>query len=320
MASRLLILAVAPFSEAALLVGPLAARRALIAGDHVTLVTSPAAADLVRALGLADEVWETGEEGKRPHSAREAVSAASLLVRTKRRRFDAVVDIAPKPMSMIASLLATGGRSVTSARRYSDVILGSRAKASGPDDPVERIAGLIGVATVAASPEVALDPESNEWVERALAAIGYDSGPVVAVQTSGLWPPDRFVDVAARLRSGFGAWVVTLDAPRTAQGAREMADALGGHVLGVASPTGARFVAVLARASLVVTDDPATAAMATFLGAPSVLVAGSGGMLPTLHDRIVLASSEARSIDPDAVFEAAAKLVGKPRTSSLFRS
>lgn len=317
---NILILAVAPFHDAALLVGPLAARRELLRGDRVTVATTAGAADLVRALGIADEVWEVGESGRAPRDARDAYRSASLLFKARKGRFGSVIDLFPKPLSMAAALAATGGRAVTASPRYGELLRGSRATVSGPDDPVDRIAGLIGVATVAADVVHTLDAQSQAWVERALGAIGYDGGPVVSVVSSGMWPDARFVDVASRLRDGYQAWIVALDTPRGPGRAREIAEALGGHVLGVSAPTGARFLAALARSSVLVTDDVGAAATATILGVPSVVVASSAGpRLATHHDRIVLAAGDAAHIDPEAVLDAASKLVGKPRTSRLFR-
>ena len=317
---NILILAVAPFADAAMLVGPLAVRRELLRDDRITVVTTAGAAEVVRALGIADEVWEVGATGRAPRDARDAYRTASMLLKARKGRFGSVIDLFPKPLSMVAALAATGGRSITASPRYGDLLLGSRAAAFGHDDPIERIAGLIGVATVAAELLHTIDPESHVWVERALGAIGYDGGPVVSVVSTGLWPVERFVDVASRLRDGYQAWIVALDAPRGERNAPKIAEALGGHVLGVASPAGSRFLAALARSSVLVTDDLGAAAIATLLGVPSVVVAASGARLPTLHDRVVLTAPEAQHIDPDSVLDAASKLVGKSRTSQLFQN
>lgn len=320
-ARRVLVIAAAPFRDAALLVGPLATRRAVFRGEHVTVAAPAGVCEVVGALGLADEVWETPEEGWAPRSAAGAVRAASVLMKAQRGRFDAVFDLFPGAATMAAAWLASGGRSIHASPGYGDVVFRSRAaSAAAAGDPVERIAGVLGVAALAGASAFAPAREADDWFERALGATGYEGGPVVVVHTSGLWPRHGFAEVAGRLRSALGAWIVALDAPRGARNAPQIAEAIGGSVLALAAPPGPRFVAALARASLVVTDDAGVAALATFVGVRAVLVTRSGEpALPTLTDRFVLAASEPERIAPDAVFDAASMLLGRSRTSSLFR-
>jgi ADP-heptose:LPS heptosyltransferase len=318
MATRTLILALASFGDAALAVGPLAARRAARPDERVTLAGAAGVCEIAASLRLADEVWETG--GGAAPGAWDLVRTAQFLVRARRARFDAVVDLFPRFGSMVASWLAMGGRAASSTSRYVDAFLKAKSAVQGSIDPVDRIAVLLGVDPNAAGLELRSEPESDAWVERALRAIGYrGGGPVVVVHTSGRWPLSAFAEVAARLRSGFGAWPVALDTPREAGLARQLAGALGGSVLGVTAPSGPRFIAALERASLVVTDDMSVAHLAGLGHVPAALAARRGpfrlGPRPGLR---VLDAEAPVAAGASAVYDAACELMSKHRTASLF--
>src|SRR5262249_22327292 len=126
-------------------------------------------------------------------------------------------------------------------------------------------------------------------------------------------PAADFAEVVDRLRGAFGSWPVAVDTPREGGRARQLAGALGGSVLGIAAPSGAKFVAALARASLVISDDPSTADLAWLGRVPSLLVKTGGpyALAPRSGLRVVDAGRA-------SVYEAACELLNNHRTASLF--
>ncbi len=323
---RTLILALAPFGDAALVVGPLAAWRAARPDEHVTLAGATGVCEIVTTLGLVDEVWEAGGALQRKATADKSspvvvaaagsadlYRSASLLLRARRARFDSVVDLFPKPGSLLVSW-AAGGRRSKSGEKYLDAFLKGRS-AQAPVDPVDRIAALLGVDTKDVGLDLRSDPESDAWIERALSAIGYRGGGSIAVvHSNDRWTTMGFVEVADRLRVAFNAWPVALDTPRESGLARHIAGGLGGSVLGVAAPSGARFIAALERASLVVTDDMSVAHLARLGHVPAVFVSTGGpyALAPSAGLEVVDAS------DTEAVYDAACVLITKHRTGALF--
>lgn len=298
---RLLVLALAPFPDALQAVEPLAARRRARPGESVTFAGPPGACDIARALGLSDACWDVGPT-RRESKALSLYRTGVLLTRVRRGRFDEVVDLFPHLRSLAAAKLATPRRSRADAA-FVEAVFRIRAKAPGGYDPRERIARLLEVDPDRREAAVDFMPdlESDRWIERALAATGYHGGePVIVVHASGVWPSDRFVDAAGRLRSALGARVVFIDTPREGKDAHTLAATLGGSVLGVGAPPAGRYLAAIARASVVLTDDAGTAQIATYLGAPAVLAAGE--------------------LTAEAAFDAACKLVRRERTGALFRT
>jgi len=213
-----------------------------------------------------------------------------------------------------------GGRSIGDPMAYVEAILSKGARKRAPVDPLLRLSQQLGVGDEASSIEIIPNAESDAWMERALASIGYKGGgAIVAVHSSGPWPADRFVDVASRLRSQFNAWVVALDTPAGGHFAKRFAGAVGGSVLGMGSPSGERFLAALARSSIVLTDDAGVANIAALARVRTVFVdIGVPSIVPQRRVMEVCGGPTAEAVSADAVHDAACSLMGRDRTSTLF--
>lgn len=309
---RTLLLALAPFAESALLVGPLAERRRARPEERITVATDAGVCELVDALGLAEAVWEVGASGLVAPGAVGVYRSAALFARARREKFDRVVDLFPKVQSMAASWLAVGGKAASDTSRYVDALFKTKQAVEKRVAPVERIAALLEVDVEHPTFELSPRPDADAWVERALAAIGYAGGsPVVVVHSSGGLGDSEFVELASRLRTAFGAWIVVLDTPKASGSAKTIGGAVGGSVLAVGAPTGARFVAAVERASLVVTDDTGAAYIAGLGHVPAVLVPRPGAVE-------IPARSDLRVVEAGGAYDAACELLSRHRTGSLF--
>jgi hypothetical protein len=298
--TRTLVLALAPFRDAALLVGPLAARRRRRSGEHVTVAGPAGLCDILGTLRLADEVWEIDPPRPSASGVVGLYRSVALLAKARSGRFDDVVDLFPSARSVLSAWLGAGTKAAPGTARFVDSLIKRRAGGGAPPaSPLARTAGMLGVAPDDAGPELRSEPDADAWIERALGATGYRGGvPVVAVHTADVWPSERFVEVATRLRAALGAWLVVVDTPREPGPATALGGALGGSVLALGAPSGSRFVAVVERASLVLTDLEAVAALATFGHVPALDVTG---------------------LDAESAYDRACTLVGRTRTGSLFK-
>ncbi|MBK6313502.1 MAG: hypothetical protein IPF53_04065 [Blastocatellia bacterium] len=316
--SNTLILALAPLAESAMLLEPLAARRSTNPGERITLAGCPALCEIAKSLGLVADAWEVAPASDSSRSATSVIGAVSLLAKARRGAFDLVIDLFPRVASGLASIVAAGPSAPNG--NPLEGMFRSRSRAMGLVDPVSRMTQQLGVVGIDVAIPEAVDPDADVWIERALRAIGYGGGgSVVVLHTSGAWPTERFAEVGERIRSAFGAWLVALDAPKGDRRAKLLAARLGGSVLGVGAPTGARFLAAISRASLVVTDDQGVAHIAGLTHVPVVLVGGAETSLPgDRPDRSIVSAASADRVDSSAVLDAASYLLGRPRTGSLF--
>lgn len=316
--SNTLILALAPLAQSAMVLEPLAARRSTNPSERVTLVGCPALCEIAQALGLVADTWEVAPAAEPSRHAASVFGTVSLLAKARRGAFDLVIDLFPRMASGLTSIVA--GRPGSSSGNPLEGMFRSRARASGVVDPVSRMTQQLGVVGIDVAIPGSVDPQADVWIERALHAIGYGGGgSVVVLHTSGAWPSERFAEVGERTRSAFGAWLVALDSPKGDRRAKTLAARLGGSVLGVGAPTGARFMAAIARASLVVTDDPGVAHVAGLAHAPVVLVSDADTRMPgDRSDRAVVTAAVTERVESSAVFDAVCYLLGRPRTGSLF--
>ncbi len=315
-----LILAIAPFADAALVVGPLAARREAQVDERITFAGAAGVCEVITSLGLAESVVEapishgpTAVAG----GARTLVRSATFLSKLRRSRYDDVVDLFPKVSSMAVAWLSAGGKASSSTSRYLDTFFKAKSAVHGSIDPVDRIAAMLGVDPDSVGLQLYADPENDRWIERALHATGYSGGPIVAAHTSGRWELSAYTEVIDRLRGAFGALPIAVDTPRESGYARQLAGALGGNVLGLSALAGGRFVAALARASLIVTDDTSVAYLSWLASVPVVLaVSASPYRLAPRAGLCVVDASSANSAS--SVYDAACELIGQHRTASLF--
>lgn len=319
-ATHTLVLALAPFSEAALLVGPLAARRSVFPEESITLASSPGVCEVVRALGLANQVVPVPTLANVSKAPAGVFGNLSLLSRVRGAKFDTVVDLFPGIPSGLAALVAAGNRGVSDPGVYAEALLASRKSSRRLADPLLRLSQLLGVGSSPDRLDVVPGAEADAWVEKALQSTGYrGGGPVLTVHFSGSWTLTQMVDVASELRSQFDAWVIALDTPGEGSEARHVAGALGGRVLGVGSPSGERFIAALVRSSLVLTDDPGVANLAALARVRTVLIRIVLDLHSPVHqDFAVCSGLTADAVRTDAVRDAASILLAKSRTSSLF--
>ena len=142
-------------------------------------------------------------------------------------------------------------------------------------------------------------------------AVLYSGGPV----TFG-WPFDRFADLANRLSSGYEARIVICDSPYGSGFTSSMSPLLPKSAIALRAPRAIEVVAALARATIVITDDPGIARFAAQLGAPAIDLSGPVQKGP---ECLVYGVSGDKPQATDAVFDVACEIMQKSRMASLFR-
>ena len=157
-----------------------------------------------------------------------------------------------------------------------------------PAPPVHRadraraLLAPLGVGAAAPPPEVAGVAAAGPWAEESLRALGLKPGRYAVFHpgVSGFgdfkrWPPERYADLARRLRDDRGLPVLLTAGPGEEALADEVAAASGGAARR-APPTRslAELGALLARAAVVVGADTGPVHLAAVLGVPTVALFG----------------------------------------------
>lgn len=235
--------------------------------DFVTLAEN---ADIPRALTLFDHVFAIGG-GRSPR--RHLVAATALAPRLIARRYDVVLDLQRNRASRwMRRMIAP--KAWSEFDRYSAQSAGERTRQT------IAFAGLGGRMTAAPLPM--RNPAAGLQLLYAAGWNGHD--PLVVLNPAGCWatknwPVSAYIEFA-RLWQASAPWSETrfllLGTPSLAASAAEIREALGATVIDLVGRTSpADALAIVQKASLIVTDDSGLMHMAWVTGVPTVALFGA---------------------------------------------
>jgi ADP-heptose:LPS heptosyltransferase len=294
---------------------------------YILAATSKGICELLKDFQLCDETIELGVIKPAEQDYAGAIKRLLRLMRNSAQRdFDFVVDFAPRMETQLAARLAWRTRHVTPARLSNllDVLL-KRKYVRGKDHTADCAVALkkIGVNTIAERFDFSLSAEASGRFEEALKRGGYRGAEPLVVLYSSLsqqaWSLEKFSETAFRLLNNFAARMVVVDEPFNAEFSKAIKASLPKGTISIASPGAFDFLAVLARASLVITDERGVAKTARDLDAPVIELADGPSPFSESDSHRVLRSSSRSRISTDEVFEVAGAMIQEGRTLTLFR-
>jgi ADP-heptose:LPS heptosyltransferase len=323
----ILVVDASHFGKALLMLPAMQALRDAYPQTYILAAVSKAMSELLNAFQLSDEVIELGVIKPAEQNYGSAINRLLRLMRsTNRSDFDFVVDFAPKMETQIASRLTWRTRHVTPARftNLFDTLL-RRKTVSVKNHAADCAVALkkIGVKHIAEEFAFALRHEDGQRFEEVLKRGGFRGAEPIVVfySTPGAqaWPMERFSEMAFRLVNNFAARIVVVDEPFTNEFTKAIKTSLPKGAITVSSPSALDFLAALARASLVITDERGVAKSARDLHAPVIELADAPSPFTDSDSHRVLRSSSRPRISTDEVYEAASEMIQEGRTLTLFR-
>jgi heptosyltransferase-2 len=266
--------------------------------DWLGALVSPLGAGLLRHQGKADEVveWDKRRDGGLAGTLRTAAALRDV-------RADAALVAHRSFRSALLPLLAGVPRRAGFDESGGRLLLSSVVPYRARPHEVERVAGLaaaVGVTVPAGRVPYSLrvGDEDRERAERFLTENGVAPGRPVVLAAPGSrwatkrWPPDRFARAAERVADETGAAVVVSGAVADAEACRAAAGAMRRPpVDAVGRPDLGEWLALTARASVVISNDSAAAHAAAGVGTPVVAVFG-----PTVPELGFAPYSEAAAV------------------------
>ncbi|MGH9763256.1 MAG: glycosyltransferase family 9 protein, partial [Blastocatellia bacterium] len=257
-------------------------------GSSVTAAASTGTVELFSAYRLADEVVDLGVVEPSRQGAGPALSALKrtlkLLTRVHSRKFDLTVDCAPRLATQLLALFAHG-KTVAPIVRLPDLVDTLLGGKHGRRTRMEAAsASIIRQLELKAPPDTwrfEPGPEVAAKIEETLRKQGFRGGePLIVLYSAdtaigGAWPVARFAEVGSRLASNYGVRVVVLDQPYSSKFTSAIGPSLPKEAIKLRAPRALDLVGALARASLVITDDPAVARFSARVGSSSIDI-GSG--------------------------------------------
>lgn len=319
--SSILAIDASPFGRSIALLPVVRSLRAALPNVYIAVATSKGTCELLTAIGIVDEAIDLGVIKSSESGAGSAIKRfAQLFQRARRRDYDLVLDFAPRLETQMLSRLVVRARTVTPSRlpHVMEMLLGGSNKT--PD--YENVLKQIGVSFGNARLSVSLPDEENAQFEYLLERNGSRGGePIIVLYAAGNgWPVESFGEIGQRLANNFGARVIIADEPSDKSFTEAASALLPQTAIKLASPRALELAAAVARASLVVTDEPGFARMAADMGTPVIEIAEArnGSRLAKSH-RVVQGSSRAR-VSADDVYEIACEVIQDSRSASLFHN
>jgi ADP-heptose:LPS heptosyltransferase len=323
----ILVVDASPFGKALFMLPAMQALRDAFPETFILAATSKGISELLKAFQLCDETVDLGVIQSAEKDYGSAIKRLLRLMRnTNHSDFDFVLDFAPGMETQLAARLGWRTRHVTPARfsNLIDVLL-KRKSLSVKDHAADCAIVLkkIGINTVARRFPFLLSSENSHRFEEMLKRGGFRGAEPVVVfyssSTEQAWPAEKFSEMAFRLANNFAARIVVVDEPFTNQFTKVIKNSLPKGAITIASPGALDFLATLARASLVITDESGVAKAAEDLDAPVIELTTSLSPSGQSNSHRVFRSSSRPRISTDEVYDAASEIIQEGRTPSLFR-
>ena len=332
-ARSILAIDVSPFGKSLTL---LPAMRALRASYPQTLLVAAApegTCELLNACGLVDEIISLGVITPADGGLGGALKRLAGLVRGARHyNFDLVLDFSPSVETQLVSRAILRARVFTTSKisqvigRLMDFGGASRSGAESTRSDYANVLQQAGVELIETRLAIAPTAEEDGRFEKRLAASGSRGGELIVLLYGsplgrGYWPIEAFGEIGKRLANNFNARVVAADEPSDSAFTRAVSELLPNGAIKLSEPRSMELISAIARASIVVTDEPAIAQVASELSTPVIEIADTASpqavATSTTHRR---ARALSRShVSAEEVFGIACEMIQENRSLSLFQ-
>jgi ADP-heptose:LPS heptosyltransferase len=333
---HILVVHIAGLAQTTLALPALRALRQHLPQSRITVVSSPAGADLLRLAACADEILPIARlRGAEFLNPRKSYRAAKSLNELRRERFDLAIEFKAGAESGLVFQIVHSRERLSGKKkgvdaaldRLSQVISGaSRLRRHDAHEYLRRLEPL-GARPVEAEPRIATLRESDERIERLLAKHDIGFGELLigvhpgAGEGKPRWPLDRFASIAARMIHNFDARVLVFAGPAERGLAKRLAAmAPARRAIAIESPAMTDFVSWAARLSLFIGNHSGPAHVAAAVGAP--VVVASTFIQPSPEDLLGGLVEHVRAphvtlISEEDIYEAACKLLKANRAEFL---
>lgn len=331
-AHSILAIEMSPFGQALALVPAMRALRAAYPRTFLVAAASNGTCELLSACGIVDETIALGVI-KSPDWGGSALRRFLSLVRRSRRfDFDLVLDFSPRLETQIVSRLVMRARTITPSKlpRALGMLLEFGGVRRSEDQKAASIyANVLRQADIEMNDErlrIVIPAEENTRFESRLSSGGSRGGELIALLYAGNpasrdgWPVAAFGEIGTRLSNNLGARIIAADEPSDEAFTRSASPFLRPGAIKLAKPRALELMAAIARASIVITDEPGIARLASELNTPVVEVGDAVSPTPaafTAH-RIAWGSTRAR-VSTDEVYDIACEMIQESRSPSLFQ-
>jgi ADP-heptose:LPS heptosyltransferase len=332
-ANSILAIDTSPFGQSLALLPVMRALRAAYPKTCLVVAAPNGTCELLGAGGLVDDTISLGVIKPSDGGGEGGLKRFAALFRHARRyNFDLVLDFSPSLESQIVSRLVLRARVFTPARlpRVIGMLLdlGGASRAAGRSTASDygNVLQQAGVEMKDERLAITLPAEEDARFEHRLSSSGSRGGELIALlyasnpSSRRFWPVDAFGEIGTRLANNFNARIVAADEPSDSAFTRAVSALLPPGTIKLAEPRAMELIAAIARSSIVITDEPAIARIASELATPVIEIAEaiSATTASSTTHRIAQGSSRSR-VPADEVYEIASEMIQENRSASLFQ-
>lgn len=315
-ARSILVIDVSPFGRALALLPAMRVLRQAYPNAFIAVAASSGVCELLLDAGLVTEAIDLGSN--RPAGGPSFKRIIRLLRNARRFNFDLVVDLAPRPETQFLSRIMLRARTITPSRLPLVVELLAGASGRRGEQPAgyESVLRRLGLEAAAGRISVTPRPEENTRFEELLSRRGFCGGqPIVVLYSAGgpgAWPLTSFVEVAHRMANNFSARIVSCDEPSDGSFNALLQAQLPNDTIQLCEPRALELMAAVARASVLITDEPNLGAVARGMGTPVIDVTEPSQPRGRPGSKLAV-------LTPQEAYEEAAEILQESRSDSLFR-
>lgn len=325
----ILVINPAHFGKALMMLPAVEALRHQFPRTFIRTAVATGIGELFLGHGLADEVIDLGVIPAGEQNLGGAMKRLfKLLAKTRNGHDDLILDFSPRLETQIISRWRGTARYVTPSKFYRllDILLKRRGLQS--DDHFVECASVlrqIGITKVDDSFAFQLPNDiSLQFEDKIFRKASRQGVPIVVLHSSQAgaareWGIEKFADLAHRLVNNFQVRIVAIDEPAANRFTKALKLQLPPDSGIVAAPSAGEFIAALARASVVITDERGVAKTAADLDSPVIEIADSDS--PYAHGKSyrVIESSSRYRVSVEEVMEAAYEMIRAGRTASVIK-
>ncbi|HKQ75411.1 MAG TPA: glycosyltransferase family 9 protein [Blastocatellia bacterium] len=333
---HILVVHIAGLAQTTLALPALRSLRRHLPQSRITVVSSSAAADLLRLAECADEILPvTRFRSAEFLNPRKFYRATKSIRDIRREHFDLAIEFKSGAESGMVLQFTHSRERLSGKKRGIETTLDRLSQAIGnrpatlshiAHEYLKKLEPL-GVRPIEAEPRIATLPESDERIERLLSKHNVGLGELLIGVHPGAgygrprWPLDRFASIAARMIHNFDARALVFAGPSERGLAKRLAAMLPARrAIAIESPKIADFVSASARLSLFIGNHSGPAHVAAAADAP--VIVASTLVQPSPQDLLGNRSEHIRAphvtlIAEEDVYEAACRLLKMNRAEFL---
>lgn len=328
--NNMLVIDLGGLGEAIASLPALRALRQKFPNAKIAVAANPIGGEIIKLSGYVDEIVPVKRRTNNPSNpVATGLRLFKLVKDLRQRKFDFVIDLNSSQETNLM-MWVTGSKNRLAARRPGhslDFLINIKAptRVSGKYADERNLDVLLPLGITNANTDFSLSTSAiaDKKIDQLLGKAGLKAGELLI----GLdLPPaalDKFAEIASMLVQNYNAKAIVLTDPETGSLSKEIAAHIPkGKLVSLDKLNMSELISSVARCTLLLSAGSGIMQIGSAVGAPTLAVLDSsvsGSAEPRGNHSRTLRYRDFNSIDAGEIYSTACEMLGKSRTSELFR-